>query len=160
MDDLSPKLFRNAQLPAARTSRYFRIDEQGNLQPLHTGALTKQQIASGAFAALACDYMPVINPDTKQPYPDEEQYLGMTNAEVLWHRLGVRAAQGDMDAIGIMLDRTLGKAKQHVEAVTVTGTFQDYLDSIAEQEGTPVVRSTTYDVDAEATDISDVEGWL
>lgn len=87
--------------------------------------------------------------------PGEEDFEGMTNHDVMWTRIGKRAGGGCLEAANMLLDRSIGKPKQHVETLSVTATLQDFLDQIA-NEGEPQ-NQQVHIVD---TDIEDVDSWL
>lgn len=69
--------------------------------------------------------------------PEESDYVGKSKLEVMMHRVSDRAALGDMEAVNFMFDRTIGKPKQHVENISVTMSYQDFLKEIA-QDDTPM----------------------
>ncbi len=65
----------------------------------------------------------------------EPRFEGMSNAEVMWVRMAERAAQGDLDAAKILLDRVLGKPKQSVESTSMSLTYPEYLELMAKKDG-------------------------
>lgn len=65
----------------------------------------------------------------------EARFEGMSNAEVMWVRMAERAAQGDLDAAKILLDRVLGKPKQSVESTSMSLTYPEYLELMAKKDG-------------------------
>lgn len=115
--------------------------------------MTKQQIAAGAPMALGQMYVPLRDADGEY-LPGEQDYEGMSNADVMWTRIGRKAALGDMEAANMLLDRSVGKPKQHVETLSVTATLQDFLDQIA---GEDAPAQQVHIVDA---DLEDVDSWL
>ena len=64
----------------------------------------------------------------------DTEFDGMTNAEVMNIRLARKAAGGSLDAAKILLDRILGRPKQQVETHTVSETYTQYLERLAEDE--------------------------
>ena len=71
----------------------------------------------------------------KQKFLDREiEFEGMTNAEVMSIRLARRAAAGEMEAIKTIQDRILGKPKQQIESRSITETYTQYLERLAEKE--------------------------
>lgn len=127
--------------------RYIRWE--GNLPvPCYAEPVTTEQMTNVGKAALALPYEP--QPDILgniSPY--EEQFRGMSCLEVAFAKLAQRFAGGDIEAGKMLYDRTIGKPKQHVEQVTMTGTLHDFLDQIKireEQEPT-VYAEITVDPD-------------
>lgn len=120
--------------------------------------MTKQQIAAGAPMALGQQYEPLRDADGEY-LPGEQDFEGMTNGDVMWTRVGRKAALGDMEAANMLLDRSIGKPKQHVESVTVTATLQDFLDQIAgdgavQNQPVNIVDVTNHE------SVEDIESWL
>jgi hypothetical protein len=64
----------------------------------------------------------------------EPRFEGMTNIEVMYIRIAEKAAHGNLEAANIMLDRILGKPKQSVESTSMTMSYQEYLNVIAQEE--------------------------
>ncbi len=65
---------------------------------------------------------------------NEEEFEGRTNAEVMNIRLARRAAAGEMEATKLIQDRILGRPKQQIESRSVTQTYTQYLEMLAEEE--------------------------
>ena len=66
----------------------------------------------------------------------QDRFTGMTNGEVMLLRIAEQAAGGDQDAAKMLLDRILGKPRQHVEVKKLTMTYQDFLEQVATNEKT------------------------
>jgi len=64
----------------------------------------------------------------------EPRFRGMTNAEVMWIRIAEKAANGNLEAAKMILDRILGKPKQSVESTSMSMSYQEFLNMIEEQE--------------------------
>lgn len=63
----------------------------------------------------------------------EPRFEGMTNAEVMWIRMAEKAANGDLESAKILLDRVLGKPKQSVETTSMTMSYQEFLELMAQK---------------------------
>lgn len=142
------------KLPSGRAPRGRYVEYvDGIPYPAYGNPMTKQQIAAGAPMALGQMYVPLRDADGEY-LPGEQDYEGMSNADVMWTRIGRKAALGDMEAANMLLDRSVGKPKQHVETLSVTATLQDFLDQIA---GEDAPAQQVHIVDA---DLEDVDSWL
>lgn len=64
----------------------------------------------------------------------DPRFKGMTNAEVMWIRTAEKAADGDLIAANMLLDRILGKPKQSVESTSMSMSYQEFLNMVEEQE--------------------------
>lgn len=67
-----------------------------------------------------------------ETYILEPRFKGMTNIEVMWIRLAEKAANGDTGAMNMIFDRILGKPKQSVETASVSFTYEQFLQKLAE----------------------------
>ncbi len=65
----------------------------------------------------------------------EPRFQGMSNAEVMWVKLAEQAANGNLDAAKIILDRVLGKPKQSVESTSLSMTYEQYLEHLSKITG-------------------------
>jgi hypothetical protein len=63
----------------------------------------------------------------------DEEFVGMTNAEVMLVRMARLAAGGDLSAANVLLDRVLGKPKQSIESKNVNVSYADVLKEKAER---------------------------
>lgn len=66
---------------------------------------------------------------------DKEQHAGKTKFEAMTDSVADKAADGDLDAVNIVFDRTVGKPKQTVESVNVNTTLAEYLDEVRKNSG-------------------------
>ena len=93
--------------------------------------VTKEVLEDLPVAALS---LPYKRTDEEIFLCKDEDLEGLTNAEVMNIRLARRAARGEMDAIKTITDRVLGKAKQQIESKSITQTYTQYLEMVAEEE--------------------------
>ena len=105
--------------------------------------MTKAQIGDITAAAISLPY--------EGPEPE---YQGQTNAEVMLTKVAKRAAfSADIEDVELLLDRSIGKAKQLTENLKVTVTYEDYLKDLA-RRANPATSSTSIDaevvIDADA----------
>lgn len=61
----------------------------------------------------------------------DEEFEGMSNAEVMMVRMARAAARGDKRDRGELLDRILGKPKTSAEVKTVKVDYNDYIKEMA-----------------------------
>lgn len=113
----------------ARVGRFVRWE---NNMPIadYVEPVTTDDMTSMGRAALAVPYKQQRCPVTDEILEEEKQFAGMTCLEVAFYRAAQRFANGDLDAGKFIFDRTIGKPKQHVEQLTVTGTIQDFLEQV------------------------------
>ena len=57
----------------------------------------------------------------------DQEFVGLTNAEVMIIRLARAAAEGNLSSIESLLDRSLGRPKQSVETQSLSLTYADVL---------------------------------
>lgn len=116
----------------ANIGRYMRWE--GNIPvPCYAEPVTTEEMTNIGKLALAQPYVP--QPDILGNISEfEESFRGMSCLEVAYIRLAQRFAGGDIEAGKMIYDRTIGKPKQHVEQVTMTGTLHDFLDQIRVME--------------------------
>ena len=125
----------------------------GNPTAVSVPILTKQQIADIIPVAMSLMYEPV------EGVEGDEQYQGMTNAEVMKIKFVKRAAlTGDEDLVTKLWNRNLGMPKQSAEVLKVTATYEDYLKGLAErEEGTELPQTPSFipvgsEVESESVD--------
>jgi hypothetical protein len=88
------------------------------------------------------------------PYETQDASLqGLSNGEAMIVNWVRQAAAGDDDARTGVLDRLMGKPKQSIESVSLTGNLNDFLDSVAEKTRTQTIDIT---VKAEVNDVEDL----
>ncbi len=87
-----------------------------------------------ATTAMSMPYEGEFNPDTGT-YVIDPKYEGMTNAEVMWMKVAQQAANGNLKAVNIILDRVLGKPKQSIESTTMSMSYSEFLEQLAKQQG-------------------------
>lgn len=86
--------------------------------------------------------MPVgekISTVLNMPYPAdplvEPEFVGLTFSEVaILKQAFLAAVHGSKDALDFLLDRSIGKPQTKNLNVNVNGTYQDFLNQIAENE--------------------------
>jgi hypothetical protein len=98
----------------------FGVD--GVPRPANVPLLNKQSIEDLAITALSLPYMP-----DPLSLTETEEFLGMSNAEVMIVKLARAAAAGSMQATETLLDRVLGRPKQSLESKSMTMTYADVL---------------------------------
>lgn len=94
---------------------------------------SKSQMQGMFEAVMALPYKGVWEPQL-QEYIIEDDYIGLTNGEVVAMKLTELAVRGDMKAINQILDRMLGKPKQQTESVKMTMGLTEYLEAMAQEE--------------------------
>ncbi len=97
------------------------------------GDINPSSVKKLAVVAASLPYEGTWDPDLEMNII-EPRFEGLTNAEVMWIRLAESAANGDLTATNMMLDRILGKPKQSVESTSMTMSYQEFLNMIAKQE--------------------------
>lgn len=116
--------------------------------------LSKDQINALLFTAASLPYIGVY--DTQQEtFVAEDRFRGLTCAEVVAIRLAEAAAQGSLKAIEMLLDRTVGKPKQQIEAVSMKMSYTEFLEHLAREERGPGV--PTSETTAAADSSQDIE---
>lgn len=96
--------------------------------PVVTGApvrLSRDPSVSVPELLRACLDLPYDGPDPS--------LAGRTLGEAMIVNLTRQAASGDHDARTTILDRILGKPKQSIESVTLSGDLNDFLDKVAKE---------------------------
>ncbi len=78
--------------------------------------------------------LPYVRPPADIIDGIDEEFDGMTNAEVMMIRLTRQAVSGSQDAVKILLDRVLGKPKQFIDTKSLSMNYQDYLEELARRE--------------------------
>ena len=67
------------------------------------------------------------------PYDGSDSTLaGLSNAEAIAVQVARSAANGDLNATQMLFDRLLGRPKQSIETVSLTGDLNTFLDQVAE----------------------------
>ena len=99
--------------------------------PVNGSVISKDALHQMARTTLSTPYEP-----TKADEDNglAERYAGLTKGEVMYLRLASAAASGDVDAVKILLDRTLGKPVMHTENKNLNINYKDYLEEIAKKE--------------------------
>lgn len=98
----------------------------GRPVPRYSEPVTKQEMTDLIVAAVAVPY--------ERKADDSEDYSGMSKLEVAQHKVADRAANGDLDALNFIYDRSIGKPKQVSENLNVTVNLNDFLDSLPPPE--------------------------
>lgn len=77
------------------------------------------------------------------PYDgNDPSLMGMSQGEAMIINLSRDAANGSSEARTHVLDRLLGKPKQNIESVSLTGNLNDFLDKVAEDTQIQTVEVT------------------
>jgi len=118
----------SSSLPAVVHKRAIVWGDDGVPRPEAVPALTPQGISELSTVALSLPFVP-----RGDAFPEDKEFEGMTNAEVMVIRLARAAASGDLSATSQLLDRVLGKPKQSVESKSLTLTYADVLKEKAER---------------------------
>lgn len=66
------------------------------------------------------------------------QYYGLPYLEVAMRMLASKAATGSLEALTIVLDRTLGKPKQFTASTNLQMSYQDFLDGLVSSDENPI----------------------
>lgn len=91
----------------------------GQVVPTGKRGVTAQEMLEGLQDALTVAY------EGKDPTK-----LGMTKKQAIEKSLADQAADGDLTAINMVLDRTLGKPVQQVQSLNVTTNLKDFLNGL------------------------------
>ncbi|MBT5303851.1 MAG: hypothetical protein HOL31_02075 [Candidatus Scalindua sp.] len=109
----------------------FVVWEDGSPRVVYKQMITKEVLDDLPIAALSLPYKRT----PKEIMLDEDvEFEGLTNAEVMNIRLARRAAAGEMEAIKTIQDRVLGRPKQSIESKSITQTYTEYLEMVAQEE--------------------------
>lgn len=122
------------------------FDENGMPVPVYRQPPTHDELRAEILNAFCLPYTGARDPEGDL-LPDESQYVGKSKLEVMMHRVSDRAALGDMEAVNFMFDRTIGKPKQHVESVSVTMSYQDFLKEIAQDDSPMAIQADVKIID-------------
>lgn len=98
-------------------------------------------------------------------FPDEEtgeltiepRFKGLTNFQVMYIRRAEAAALGDLKAIAQIEDRLFGKPKQSVESVSMSMTYQQFLETLHEQDAGDFTIDATAPEDANNDGVIDID---
>ena len=115
-----------------RTNKFIRW-ENGVPVPCYGQSLQANNFKDLSLLAFSLPYEGEIDKETGERIIDPE-FVGMTNAEVMYVKLGQYAAQGDLDAATFLLDRIIGKPKQQTENLSVKMGYQEFLEALSEQD--------------------------
>lgn len=130
------KEFINAQNPVAVIPQRVLAWKDGLPFPSEAKLITKPAIEQGIRAAMSTPYRGYWDKD-QGCYVMEADFIGMSNYEVMVVRLAGAAANGDLDAIKEVMNRTIGKPKQAIETVSMSMTYQDFLEQKAKEMEQP-----------------------
>lgn len=95
--------------------------------------ITPTSVKQLANTALSLPYQGEYIADLDM-YVIEPRFAGMSNAEVMWVKMAEKAANGDLKAAEMILDRVLGKPKQSVESATMTMNYTEFLDYLSKKQ--------------------------
>lgn len=86
------------------------------------------------------------------PYPAdpllEPDLEGLTYGQVILQAQMKKAVAGDGDAMDRVLDRMIGKAEQVNKNLNVNGTYAEFMEMVAKQEGIIDAEVTIHDNDS------------
>lgn len=108
-----PEIIHDPNLPVAYVG--------GEIVPTGKKPVTATDIMEGLRGALNKDY--------SGSHPGR---VGLTRIEAIHDALTEKAADGDLSAINMILDRTMGKPIQQVQSLTVTTSLKDFLNGLIE----------------------------
>jgi len=90
--------------------------------------LPKQKLDDVILAAMALPYEGGVDEFGEPQY--NEDYKGLSNAEVMAINIAKKAAGGSVDAAKFLMDRLLGKPKQQVNVASVQMTLGEFLQNL------------------------------
>jgi hypothetical protein len=91
----------------------------GQVIPIGKRAVTAAELVQGLQAAIL---MPYEGNDPKKQ--------GLTKKEAMEVELTNQAADGNLSAMAMYLDRTLGKPLQQVQSLNVSASWKEFLDTL------------------------------
>lgn len=129
---------QNPDLPKPRGGKPPRAGmlvrwENGHPLPVYNPPTAKNTLEAMLVEAECEIYNGETDPETGEQIFDA-RYVGQTKAQVAIHRLLDQASAGYLPAIKEYLDRKFGKPKQSIEQVSMNVTYQDFLDSLKEED--------------------------
>lgn len=102
---------------------------QGVPEPVYRN-ITPKSVKELATTALSMPYVGVYDEELGM-HVIEPEFEGMSNAEVMWVKVARKAADGELEATKIILDRVLGKPKQSIESTTMSLTYPEFLEMLS-----------------------------
>lgn len=91
----------------------------GEIVPTGKKPVTATQIMEGLRSTLGEEYS-----------GKDERKKGLTKAEAINVTVADKAADGDLSAVNMIWDRTMGKPVQQVQSLTVTTSLKDFLNGL------------------------------
>jgi hypothetical protein len=88
--------------------------------------MSAQEVLDGLQTAMMDDYA-----------GNDPKKLGLSKKRAMEISLADKAAEGDLAAIGMILDRTLGKPVQQVQNLNVSTGLKDFLNNIIKPQVMP-----------------------
>ena len=101
---------------------------EGRPVPTNVEILDKEAVAELPIAVLS---LPYERSELEKEFEMDEEFEGMTNGEVALVIQARRASRGNSDALAMLLDRAIGKPKQHIENKNLNLTYEDYIKELA-----------------------------
>jgi hypothetical protein len=92
---------------------------QGHIIPVGKRGVTAKEMLEGLQTAILQEYD-----------GDDPKKFGLTKKEAYEKELADQAADGNLSAIGMLLDRTLGKPIQQVNSLNVTTSWEEFLNGL------------------------------
>ncbi len=93
--------------------------------------LNKEAVAQLPITVLS---LPYKRTEFEKEMGIDEEFEGMSNAEVAMIHLAESAARGNPKAIDMLQDRIVGKPMVSTENKNINLTYEDFLGAIAEKE--------------------------
>ncbi len=107
----------------------------GRPVPAYTKMINKEAVSQLPLTVLS---LPYKRTQLEKDLQVDEEFEGMSNAEVAMIRLADAAAHGSYKAIDMLQDRVIGKPMISTENKNITLTYEDLLDVIARKENKDV----------------------
>lgn len=139
------------------SGKIVSVNEKGQLVAIYVPPDTTDLMKKLPMAKALEQFSPHRDPVTNEIYPQDIQHIGKVKLEVAIERQIDDAAAGSLKALDWIYDRTVGKAKQSVESVNLTMTYQEYVANktpVPTEEELKEIGLTVEDI----TDQLDLEG--
>lgn len=88
-------------------------------------------VPTGRKPVSASEIIEMFQTELSKEYTgDKKEKKGLTKGQAMILALADKAADGDVEAIGKILDRIIGKPIQQVQNFNVTSTWKEFLDEL------------------------------
>lgn len=108
-------------------------DELGNPQPVYGEVKTRANVENSLLSMVSLPYEGVHDPETGEYINYDKRFEGMTLLDKASYELAIKAAAGDTKATEMIFDRILGKPKQQVESLSMTMSYEQYLNNLEDE---------------------------